>query len=92
MSDLIAYFNGKFVPDSQCLIHATDRGFRVGDVVYDLQRTFGGNVFRLREHLERFMRSLGYARLDCYRTKHRRPVGGGPTSSLPIGLKCHQVV
>ena len=64
MSELIAYFNGKFVPDSQCLIHATDRGFRVGDVVYDLQRTFGGNVFRLREHLERFMRSLSYARLD----------------------------
>ena len=64
MPELIAYFNGNFVPDSQCLIHATDRGFRVGDVVYDLQRTFDGNVFRLREHLERFMRSLSYARLD----------------------------
>jgi len=64
LAELVAYFNGNFVPDSQCLIHATDRGFRVGDVVYDLQRTFGGNVFRLREHLERFMRSLSYARLD----------------------------
>ena len=64
MAELIAYFNGEFVPDSQCVIHATDRGFRTGDVVYDVQRTFGGRVFRLREHLERFMRSLKYVRLD----------------------------
>ena len=64
MSELTAYFNGEFVPDSQCLIHATDRGFRTGDVVYDLQRTFGGKLFRLRQHLERFMRSLKYIRVD----------------------------
>ena len=64
MYELTAYFNGEFVPDSQCVIHATDRGFRTGDVVYDLQRTFGGKVFRLRQHLERFMRSLKYIRVD----------------------------
>ena len=58
MNELTAYFNGNWVPDSQCVIHATDRGFRLGDVVYDLERTFGGKVFRLRQHLERFMRSL----------------------------------
>ena len=39
-------------------------GFRTGDVVYDLQRTFGGKLFRRREHLERFMRSLKHVRLD----------------------------
>ena len=64
MSELIAYFNGEFVPQSQCVIHATDRGFRTSDVVYDLQRTFGGKMYRLREHLERFMRSLKYTRLE----------------------------
>jgi len=64
MAELTAYFNGEFVPDSQCVIHATDRGFRTGDVVYDLQRTFDGKIFRLREHLERFMRSLKFTRLD----------------------------
>ena len=41
-----------------------DRGFRTGDVVYDLERTFNGKIFRLKEHLERFMRSLKYVRLD----------------------------
>lgn len=64
MSELIAYFNGEFVPQSQCVIHATDRGFRTSDVVYDLQRTFGGKMYRLHEHLERFMRSLKYTRLE----------------------------
>ena len=64
MAELTAYFNGEWVPDSRCVIHATDRGFRLGDVVYDLERTFGGKVFRLRPHLERFMRSLKYVRLD----------------------------
>ena len=64
MTELIAYFNGEFVLESQCLIHATDRGFRTGDVVYDLERTFDGKLFRLREHMDRFARSLKYARLD----------------------------
>ena len=38
MPELIAYLNGDFIPESQCVVHATDRGFRLGDVVYDLQR------------------------------------------------------
>jgi branched-chain amino acid aminotransferase len=62
--ELTSYFNGKFVPDSQCMVHVTDRGFRYGDAVFDIQRTFNGRPFRVREHLERFMRSLKYARMD----------------------------
>ena len=64
MAEMIAYFNGEWVPDSQCVVHATDRGFRVGDVVYDVERTFGGKIHLLREHLDRFMRSLKAVRLD----------------------------
>jgi branched-chain amino acid aminotransferase len=62
--ELTSYFNGRFVPDSQCMVHVTDRGFRYGDAVFDIQRTFNGRPFRVREHLERFMRSLKYARMD----------------------------
>ena len=64
MSELISYFNGEFIPDSQCKVHIHDRGFRYGDAVFDIQRTFDGRPFRIREHLERFMRSLKYARLE----------------------------
>ena len=64
MDELTSYFNGQYVPDSQCTVHVTDRGFRYGDAVFDIQRTFSGKPFRFREHLERFMRSLKYARMD----------------------------
>jgi len=64
MDELTSYFNGQYVPDSRCTVHVTDRGFRYGDAVFDIQRTFGGKPFRFREHLERFMRSLKYARMD----------------------------
>ena len=64
MDELTSYFNGEYVPDSQCNVHVTDRGFRYGDAVFDIQRTFNGKPFRVREHLERFMRSLIYARMD----------------------------
>ena len=42
---LISYFNGEFVPDSQCVVHVTDRGFRYGDAVFDIERTFDGQLF-----------------------------------------------
>ena len=69
MKELIAYFNGEWVPDSQCVVHATDRGFRTGDVVYDVERTFGGKIHLLGEHLDRFMRSLKATRMDPGLTK-----------------------
>jgi branched-chain amino acid aminotransferase len=36
----------------------------MGDGVYDTTRTFGGKIFKLSEHLERFYRSLKYMRID----------------------------
>ena len=64
MPEYVAYFNGQFVPDSACKVHVSDRGFRAGDVVYDMERTFDGKIYRLREHLDRLYRSLKYVRID----------------------------
>jgi branched-chain amino acid aminotransferase len=63
-NERIAYFNGHFVPESQVLIPFRDRGFLLGDAVFDTARTFGGKVFRLREHIERLFRSLKYMDID----------------------------
>lgn len=41
-----------------------DRGFLAGDVVFDLARTFNGESFRLREHVDRLYRSLKFVRID----------------------------
>jgi branched-chain amino acid aminotransferase len=45
-------------------VSVLDRGFRWGDAVYDATRTFEGRLFKLHEHVERFFRSLRYARID----------------------------
>jgi branched-chain amino acid aminotransferase len=36
----------------------------MGDAVFDTTRTFGRQIFKLHEHLDRFYRSLKYMRLD----------------------------
>ena len=64
MADYTAYFCGEFVPFSQIRIDPMDRGFLVGDCVFDVARTFNGKSFRMREHVDRLYRSLRYVRID----------------------------
>ena len=56
--------NGQFVDRDKAQVSIHDRGFRLGDVVFDTSRTFNGQIFRLRDHLERFYRSLKYVRIN----------------------------
>ena len=58
MTERIAYFNGSYVQESEVLIPFRDRGFVLGDAVFDTARTFGGNIFKLWQHIERLYRSL----------------------------------
>ncbi len=60
----VAYFNGKIVPESQVLIPFRDRSFKYGDGVFDMTRTFGGRIFKLKEHVDRLYRSLKYTGID----------------------------
>ena len=64
MSEYIAYMNGEWVPESQLKIDRRDRGFRTADVVFDVLRTYNGALFQKQRHLDRFCRSLKYARID----------------------------
>ena len=52
------------MPENQVLIPFRDRGWKYGDGVFDMTRTFHGRIFRLKEHIDRFYRSLRYLRLD----------------------------
>ena len=59
-----AFLNGDWVPCSELKIDVSDRGFKVGDTVFDVTRTFNGKSFRLREHVGQLYRSLKYTRID----------------------------
>ena len=64
MTERIAYFNGCYVRESEVLIPFRDRGFVLGDAVFDTARTFGGKIFKLGEHIERLYRSLKAIDID----------------------------
>lgn len=63
-NERVVYLNGDYVPESQATVHVSDRGFIFGDAVFDTARTFSGQIYRLKDHLERLMRSLRYLRID----------------------------
>ena len=63
-TERLAWFNGEMMPESEVRISFRDRGWLYGDTAFDVARTFGGEPFMLREHLERLYRSLRYLRLD----------------------------
>lgn len=67
----IVYLNGEMVPESQAVISVRDRGFVYGDAVFDTTRTFGGKIFKLSEHLDRFFNSLRYLRMAPPLTKQQ---------------------
>ncbi len=68
-AERVAYVNGSIVPESEAVVSIRDRGFLQGDAVFDTTRTFGGRIFRLDEHLDRFFNSLKYMRIDPGLTK-----------------------
>jgi branched-chain amino acid aminotransferase len=47
------YLDGKFVDESEAKVSVFDHGLLYGDGVFEGIRLYGGNVFRLEEHLER---------------------------------------
>ncbi len=60
----VAYLNGQILPESEVRVSFRDRGYKYGDAVFDMTRTFGHKVFKLQEHIDRFYRSLRYVRID----------------------------
>lgn len=60
----VAYINGKILPESEVRVSFRDRGYKYGDAVFDMTRTFGRKPFRIKEHIDRLYRSLAYVRID----------------------------
>lgn len=60
---MIVYLNGQFVPGKEARVSVFDRGFLYGDGIYETLRVYGGQVFKLDEHLARLERSAGMIHL-----------------------------
>ena len=64
MDEFVGYHNGDWLPMSQIRPDPADRGVTLGDQVTDVERTFAGKSFRMREHVDRLYKSLKYVRID----------------------------
>ena len=63
-----AYFNGRYLPESEVVIPFRDRGFKYGEAVFDTARTFGHELRQMDEHIRRLYRSLAYIGIDSRHT------------------------
>src|ERR1022692_3092308 len=51
------YLDGRFVDEADAKVSVFDHGLLYGDGVFEGIRLYGGNVFRLEQHLERLENS-----------------------------------
>lgn len=66
--DLVAYFNGQFVPFQEASLPLTDAGIVQGVIITDRLRTFRQVPYRLEEHIARFRQSCCLALVPQSRT------------------------
>jgi D-alanine transaminase len=59
----VAYVNGRFVAHARAAVHIEDRGYQLGDGVYEVWAVFGGRLADAAGHFQRLARSLGELRI-----------------------------
>jgi branched-chain amino acid aminotransferase len=55
--DGLIWFDGALIPWREAKIHVLTHGLHYGSCVFEGERAYGGEVFKLREHSERLLRS-----------------------------------
>jgi len=60
----IVYLNGEFMAAENARVSVFDRGYLLGDGVYEVIPAFAGCLFRLKEHLSRLQNSLDAIKLE----------------------------
>ncbi len=53
----LVYLNGKTINADEARVSVFDRGFLLGDGLFETMRSYGGEIFRLEDHLQRLARS-----------------------------------
>jgi branched-chain amino acid aminotransferase len=71
MKSEIIFLNDKFLPIKEAAVSVLDRGFTLGDGLFETLRAYGGNVFRLEDHLERLFHSAQKIFLEIPYSKER---------------------
>lgn len=54
----IVYLNGEYLPEEEAKISVFDRGFVMGDAVYEVTSVLGGKILEFEGHMARLARSM----------------------------------
>jgi aminodeoxychorismate lyase len=60
---VLVFLNGQFVPESQAVVPVNDRGFLLGDGLFETMRVAAGRPFRFAQHLERLARGAEFLKI-----------------------------
>ena len=62
---MIVFLNGQFVPEAGAAVPVNDRGFLLGDGLFETIQVCNGRPFRMAQHLERLTRGADFLRIKC---------------------------
>ena len=60
---VLVFLNGQFLPEAQAVVPVNDRGFLLGDGLFETMRVAAGRPFRLPQHLERLARGADFLKI-----------------------------
>jgi branched-subunit amino acid aminotransferase/4-amino-4-deoxychorismate lyase len=60
---MIVFLNGKFLPEAEAVVPLNDRGFLLGDGLFETVRVAQGRPFRLAQHMERLVRGADFLKI-----------------------------
>jgi len=60
---MIVFLNGQFVSEASAVVSVNDRGFLLGDGLFETIRIVNGRPFRMAQHLERMTRGADYLKI-----------------------------
>ena len=60
---MIAFLNGTFLPEAEAVVPLSDRGFLLGDGLFETIRVAGGNPFRFAQHMERLAAGADFLKI-----------------------------
>jgi branched-subunit amino acid aminotransferase/4-amino-4-deoxychorismate lyase len=62
---VLVFLNGQFISEEQALIPVNDRGFLLGDGLFETVRVVHAKPFRFAQHLERLARGADFLKIKC---------------------------
>lgn len=60
---MVVFLNGHFLPEADAVVPLNDRGFLLGDGLFETTRVADGRPFRLAQHLDRLSRGAEFVRI-----------------------------